>query len=109
MGVLVLPVDFVCRIPFICSLVECESHIVCAVAFVLEHARGASVIVHDIDSYNVSVAESFVICPCGIFLTDRAGYDDGLSVCIFNDRVETRFVECARSQAHESQRSDDVS
>ena len=78
MGFLVLPIYLVGRIPFVCGLVECEAHIVSAVAFILKSARSISVIVDDIDAHNVSVAESFVIRSCGIFLIDPSGDHDRL-------------------------------
>ena len=95
MGFLVFPVDLVCRIPFVVCLIESETYIVRTVAFVLEDTRCLSVIVNDIDSHNVAVAESFVVRPCGIFLIDTSGDDDRLQAFLARNRLESRLFKSA--------------
>ena len=78
MSILVLPVYFVGRIPFVVRFIKCEAEVVRTVSFVFKSTGSFAVIVNDIDSDNVSVAESFIVRSCSILLIDGTGNYDRL-------------------------------
>ena len=91
---IVFPIDVVSRVPLVGGFVERMLHVVTAV---LQRTRCTSLIVYDVDTHFVAIAETVVVDTCHGHLFYLSGQNDGASVFLLRS-VRTEGVIVARCQ-----------
>lgn len=77
---IIFPIDVVSRVPLVGGFVERMLHVVASVTAVLQRTRCTSLIVYDVDTHFVAIAETVIVDTCHGHLFYLSGQNDGASV-----------------------------